>query len=234
MDYKEFQGIKNLRKIKPNEIVFDIDNRELGFEAINFIALKLYNRKYRFEIYYAEGQKSPHLHIKEIPYIDKLSKEQNKQYKEKILDKYSEGYIPDKSLCVYEHLIAEENKPHFKYKTIKRLLGIWNDNLKNFCEKDIYEQAKQEQEYKPKIKGSGITAHIIRNISIIDLARSYGLDVNKSGFAVCPFHEDNNPSLKFYEEQGRFFCFGCNLKGNIIDFLALLKLNGFQKIKNGE
>ena len=32
-----------------------------------------------------------------------------------------------------------------------------------------------------------------------DVMRFYGLEVNRAGFAVCPFHTDNDPSLKVYK-----------------------------------
>ncbi len=32
-----------------------------------------------------------------------------------------------------------------------------------------------------------------------DVARFYGLGINGAGFAACPFHPDNTPSLKIYE-----------------------------------
>ena len=62
--FKEHFG----RLIKPNEIIFDIDSREFGFHGINFTAINLAKAGYKFEILFAEGQKSPHLHIKEIHY----------------------------------------------------------------------------------------------------------------------------------------------------------------------
>lgn len=242
MNYEEFQKKNNLRKISPNEIVLDCDCRENGDLGIRRVCMVMGYAGYRIEIYKAEGQKSYHSHIKDIPHINTLSKEQNKEYKELILKKYvakvrefvssPELDKIDFTLCVYEHLVAEEYKPHFKYKTIKKLIAVINEELQNFCEKDIYEQVQQKKEYKLKVKGSGITAEITRRVSIIDLARKYGIEVDRKGKALCPFHSDNNTlSLKFYEKQGRFCCFGCNVKGNIIDFLVLLKLNGIQKIK---
>ena len=160
------------------------------------------------------------------------SKEEKKLYKELLIKKYiakvrelidsPELDDMDFSLCVPDHLVAEEYKLHFKYKTEKKLIAIINKDNKNFCEKDIYNLAIEREKYKPITKGSGITAKIIEKISIIDLARKFGLEVN-NGFAVCCFHEENTPSLKFYESQGRFFCFGCRTGGNIIQFYAMMK-----------
>ena len=37
--------------------------------------------------------------------------------------------------------------------------------------------------------------------------------------AVCPFHEDTNPSLKVNTDKNIFHCFACGSKGNILDFV---------------
>lgn len=36
---------------------------------------------------------------------------------------------------------------------------------------------------------------------------------------VCPFHGDVNPSMMIDLEKGRFFCFGCGVNGNALDFV---------------
>ena len=48
-------------------------------------------------------------------------------------------------------------------------------------------------------------------------AERYGLSVNRSGMARCPFHADHNPSMKV---DDRFYCFGCGASGDVIDFTA--------------
>ena len=50
-------------------------------------------------------------------------------------------------------------------------------------------------------------------------AESYGIQVNRSGMACCPFHDDRHPSMKIDE---RFYCFGCHVTGDVIDFTARL------------
>jgi hypothetical protein len=40
----------------------------------------------------------------------------------------------------------------------------------------------------------------------------------KSGLALCPFHDDKQPSLSVSIETGTFHCFGCNEKGSVVDF----------------
>ena len=50
-----------------------------------------------------------------------------------------------------------------------------------------------------------------------EAAEHYGLTVNSHGMALCPFHDDHNPSMKLDE---RFHCFGCGEDGDVIDFTA--------------
>lgn len=48
----------------------------------------------------------------------------------------------------------------------------------------------------------------------------YGIIVNKNGFALCPFHQEDTPSMKVYESS--FYCFGCGTGGDVISFAARL------------
>ena len=53
-----------------------------------------------------------------------------------------------------------------------------------------------------------------------DVARFYGLQINRSGMACCPFHEERTPSLKVYDDH--FYCFGCGATGDCTGFVAKL------------
>ena len=55
-------------------------------------------------------------------------------------------------------------------------------------------------------------------ISVKQAAEHYGQQVNRNGMACCPFHNDRHPSMKLNEDY--FFCFGCGVKGDVIDFVA--------------
>ena len=50
-------------------------------------------------------------------------------------------------------------------------------------------------------------------------AEHYGLNVQRNGMTLCPFHDDHVPSLKV---DTRFYCFGCQADGDVIDFTARL------------
>ena len=63
-----------------------------------------------------------------------------------------------------------------------------------------------------------------------DVARFYGLEMNRTGMACCPFHEDKTPSLKVYDEN--YYCFGCTSSGDATDFVArLYNISQFEAAK---
>lgn len=57
-------------------------------------------------------------------------------------------------------------------------------------------------------------------VDVPSAARHYGLEVNKSGMAVCPFHSERTPSCKLYERN--YYCFGCQAHGDVISLVQNL------------
>ncbi len=57
------------------------------------------------------------------------------------------------------------------------------------------------------------------NITVIETAEHYGLHPNRAGMICCLFHPDKNPSMKL---DRRYYCFGCQATGDVIDFTAKL------------
>lgn len=57
------------------------------------------------------------------------------------------------------------------------------------------------------------------NVTTRQAAEMYGIRANRNGMAVCPFHNDRNPSMKL---DKRFHCFGCQADGDAVDFVSLL------------
>ena len=60
-------------------------------------------------------------------------------------------------------------------------------------------------------------AHIKQSITTRQAAESFGIPVNSHGMAVCPFHDDHNPSMKV---DDNFYCFGCGATGDVITFTS--------------
>lgn len=58
------------------------------------------------------------------------------------------------------------------------------------------------------------------NINLREAAELYGIDVNRYGKALCPFHNDRHPSLLVADDH--FYCFACGEHGDAIDFVSRL------------
>ena len=48
----------------------------------------------------------------------------------------------------------------------------------------------------------------------------YGPPIHRGDMICCPFHDDITPSMKLYDDH--FYCFGCQVKGDVIDFVSKL------------
>ena len=65
----------------------------------------------------------------------------------------------------------------------------------------------------------GIYSQIKEQVSTREAAEHYGYKVSRNGMMCCPFHNDRTPSMKVDQN---FICFGCQEKGDVIDFTAKL------------
>lgn len=62
----------------------------------------------------------------------------------------------------------------------------------------------------------------VKRVSIIDVAQRLGIEVHGDK-ALCFAHEERTPSLSFNTRDNYFKCFGCGIKGTVID-LVMAKL----------
>lgn len=76
------------------------------------------------------------------------------------------------------------------------------------------------------MKNNDVIQAIKSRLSLADMARRY-VELRPAGsrlVAPCPFHQETKPSFSINEEQGTFYCFGCQASGDIFDFYG--RLNG--------
>lgn len=62
---------------------------------------------------------------------------------------------------------------------------------------------------------------IQKRVNIVDIISKY-LPITKRGknyFAICPFHDDHNPSMSISEEKQIYTCFVCGASGNVFTFV---------------
>ena len=66
-----------------------------------------------------------------------------------------------------------------------------------------------------------------QRISIIETAEQLGIQINKYGKALCPFHNDTKPSLQFSKEKNIATCFSARCSAGTMDQIRLVekKLN---------
>ncbi len=63
---------------------------------------------------------------------------------------------------------------------------------------------------------------IKREVSIERLAEARGIKLHRSGrslMGLCPFHDDRNPSLSIDPVKNEWHCFGCDRKGDVIEWV---------------
>ena len=75
---------------------------------------------------------------------------------------------------------------------------------------------------------------VLKHCDIVEVIKSF-VPVTKKGknyFAVCPFHDDTNPSLSISPEKQIFRCFVCGASGTAISFVMKYKgLSYFEALK---
>ena len=62
---------------------------------------------------------------------------------------------------------------------------------------------------------------IQRKVDIVDIIGEY-LPLEQKGknyFAICPFHDDHNPSMSISKEKQIYTCFVCGASGNVFNFV---------------
>ena len=71
---------------------------------------------------------------------------------------------------------------------------------------------------------TSVTASDLKKLlTMRDVTERYGIDVNRAGFAHCPFHAgDRDASLKIYPGGRGWHCFGCGEGGDVISFVQKL------------
>lgn len=57
-----------------------------------------------------------------------------------------------------------------------------------------------------------------------------GIEANRAGFCHCPFHDgDRTASLKIYDDENTWYCFGCGEHGDVISLVMRLDGVGFME-----
>ena len=60
---------------------------------------------------------------------------------------------------------------------------------------------------------------IKQSVSMIEMLQYYGIEINRSNFCRCPFHQEKSASFKAYPGLRGFYCYGCHESGSVIYFV---------------
>lgn len=71
------------------------------------------------------------------------------------------------------------------------------------------------------LKGHVSLLTLISRLDIVEIVSEF-IKVERRGkrvLAICPFHDDNDPSLLIDPERQLYYCFPCQNGGNLVTFL---------------
>lgn len=73
---------------------------------------------------------------------------------------------------------------------------------------------------------------IMSMVKIRDVFNKYvGAEIRK-GFSRCPFHNEKTASFKLFENNNSFYCFGCGVGGDEINFVSkLFNISYYESMK---
>lgn len=67
-----------------------------------------------------------------------------------------------------------------------------------------------------------MTVEEIKNTySMREIVEKYGIEINRSGFCKCPFHNEKTASMKIYAQS--YYCFGCHAGGDVLEFVQAME-----------
>lgn len=132
--------------------------------------------------------------------------------------------------------VMEYEKQHERLKyTTKQYVSL-GEAMKIFQE-NIYELAMDTNnmdllyQFKKFRSGSYLDKDKAKAFPIGELMIRCNLPVRFNKI-ICPFHEDKTPSLSLDVKNNRWKCFGCNKKGDVIDFvMGLQNISFTQAVK---
>lgn len=123
----------------------------------------------------------------------------------------------------YEQMIYLKSAEQWAFLDMGR---AWIDDMKagkltwGDLPKKHIKQVKQESAKDLGLTKKGkFRQEIDKKICISDLAKEYFPNHEIKGTMMrCPFHDDKDPSLSFSDTKNIFKCWGCGVKGDIVEF----------------
>jgi hypothetical protein len=97
---------------------------------------------------------------------------------------------------------------------------------KKITQNTFYLQALRDNGQWKEVGGNKITDIDIQRAKQVPIDSL--MEFNKADFAPCPFHKETQGSFKYYRKTNSWWCFSCNIGGDIISLYMKLNNCGFQ------
>lgn len=192
--------------------------------------------------------------------IEKQMKTEKEYFRElgikwrKSLPRYSDEELlkafPEAGEIISEKIKEAKKDYQAQKKLIKEILKDYEDRedkwfieeyIKVFLMEDLleYERRVKKLEFfnhpcSTKNGLSEIEIQRAREYPILEVAEKF-FEIQESGSrykALCPFHNEKNPSFFIFPETNRFYCFGCHEKGDVIKLtMALYGISFIDAVK---
>ena len=175
-------------------------------------------------------------------YVKSVTRDMNYYYKK--LSDLLQKILQENILIIKEKYSFEEIQFHTWRALTKSMIesygaewvyGYVDESLAEISDRQNSGQLPKRifnEEQSPRIiRSKGAKRKFIdEHFKITDIAKEHGLDVDRKGMCLCPFHPDlNTPSLSLSDEKNVFHCFGCGLSGDIVEFLRRIN-----EVEHGE
>ena len=121
---------------------------------------------------------------------------------------------------VYEGIYAQNDTKHEKFWIDLATSIIYQKPLNNLRKQylrlgRLYRIIKWQKRIIPK--QAALSPEDVERAKEFPL--THFLSPSRAGFVLCPFHNEKTPSLKIYKEQNKWWCFGCQQGGDVINFV---------------
>lgn len=87
-------------------------------------------------------------------------------------------------------------------------------------------EVQRSRQPQVEVRGGKLSVRAVKEThNIVDIINRY-TNLRKAGkeyMGKCPFHDDRQPSLEVNEEKQLFYCFSCQRKGDLINFIMQIE-----------
>lgn len=142
---------------------------------------------------------------------------QNETWKQ--INAWLEEFIPKNSQWVKERRLEylKTKRSELIAKIVRWIKMLYVTNLIQYIDiskelKEINKLDREIQHYETPKPLVGTTEEMIENARKFPIENL--IEINARGFAICPFHNDHNPSA--YCNKNYLYCFSCNEQADTI------------------